>query len=294
MMEQNKTGSTITYHFTALLAVVIWGSTYISTKILLKTFHPIEISLFRFIIGYIFLLIIRPGFDFKISFKKDKYFILSGFLGMFLYYFVENLATKYTYASNVSLIVSCIPILTSILAHIINKDERFKRKLIIGFVLSLSGIILVILSKGKLLGLSFGGDLLALAAAVAFSFYNVVIRRINKNIHILDIVRKSIFYGLIFMFITYLINPEKNNPLLVFQVPEIFHLCFLGILASGLCFIMWNNSVKEIGSIKASQYIYLCPIVTGVLSVIILNEPFGILKITGMAIIILGVFISQK
>ena len=284
----------IIYHVAALTAVAVWASTYISTKLLLRIFHPVEISLFRFVIAYIFLLIIKPGFDFRISFKRDKYFILAGFFCMFLYYFLENLATKYTYASNVSLIVSCIPILTSILAHFVNRDERLKNKIIIGFILSLTGIVLVILSKGEIIKFSFGGDILAFGAAVTFSIYNIIIRRISKDIHILDIVRKSIFYGLIFMFIAYLINPEKHSLLLIVQIPEILHLLFLGIFASGLCFIMWNKSVKEIGSIKASQYIYLCPIITVILSVIILHEPLSILKITGMAVILLGVFISQK
>ena len=282
------------YHFAALITIIIWSSTYISTKILLKSFYPIEISLFRFIIGYIFLLIIRPQFDFKISFKRDKYFILAGFLGMFLYYFMENLATKYTYASNVSLIVSSIPIITSILAHLINKDEKINKKLIIAFFFSLTGIVLVVISKGEIIELSFSGDIFALIAAIIFSFYNIVIRRINKEIHVLDIVRKSIFFGLVFIIITYLFKPDKSNLLLVFQIPDLLHLLFLGIFASGLCFILWNKAVKEIGSIKASQYIFLAPILTGVLSVIILNEPFNFIKILGMGIILIGVFYSQR
>ena len=282
------------YHLAALIAIIIWSATYISTKILLKSFYPIEISLFRFTIAYIFLLIIRPKFDFRISIKKDKYFILAGFLGMFLYYFVENLATKYTYASNVALIVSSIPIITSILAHLINKDEKLNKKLIIAFFISLTGMVLVILSTGEIIKFSLGGDILALAAAILFSAYNIVIRRINKEIHVLDIVRKSIFFGLGFILITYLFKPDKSDLLLIFQIPELLHLLFLGIFASGVCFILWNKSIKEIGSIKASQYIYLVPVLTGVMSVIILNEPFSIIKILGMGIILIGVFYSQR
>lgn len=282
------------YHLAALIAIIIWSATYISTKILLKSFYPIEISLFRFTIAYIFLLIIRPKFDFRISIKKDKYFILAGFLGMFLYYFVENLATKYTYASNVALIVSSIPIITSILAHLINKDEKLNKKLIIAFFISLTGMVLVILSTGEIIKFSIGGDILALAAAILFSAYNIVIRRINKEIHVLDIVRKSIFFGLGFILITYLFKPDKSDLLLIFQIPELLHLLFLGIFASGVCFILWNKSIKEIGSIKASQYIYLVPVLTGVMSVIILNEPFSIIKILGMGIILIGVFYSQR
>jgi len=282
------------YHLAALIAIIIWSATYISTKILLKSFYPIEISLFRFTIAYIFLLIIRPKFDFRISIKKDKYFILAGFLGMFLYYFVENLATKYTYASNVALIVSSIPIITSILAHLINKDEKLNKKLIIAFFISLTGMVLVILSTGEIIKFSIGGDILALAAAILFSAYNIVIRRINKEIHVLDIVRKSIFFGLGFILITYLFKPDKSDLLLIFQIPELLHFLFLGIFASGVCFILWNKSIKEIGSIKASQYIYLVPVLTGVMSVIILNEPFSIIKIFGMGIILIGVFYSQR
>ena len=129
--------------------------------------------------------------------------------------------------SNVALIVSCIPIITSILAHLINKDEKLNMKLIIAFVVSLTGIVLVIISKGEIIQLSLVGDILALLAALTFGLYNIIIRRIDKEIHVLDIVRKSVFFGIGFIFITYLFQPDKTNLLLVFQIPGLLHLLFL-------------------------------------------------------------------
>ena len=94
-MENKKTFG----HLAALLTIVIWGTTYISTKILLVDFKPVEILFFRFVMGFVILIAISPKQLKTKSRKEELTFILAGLCGICLYYLLENIALTYTLAS---------------------------------------------------------------------------------------------------------------------------------------------------------------------------------------------------
>lgn len=277
------------YHLAALLTVTIWSITYISSKVVLEILSPVQLTLYRFIIGYICLVIIKPPKTFKLDFKLDINIILSGFFGIFLYYIVENSATSMTQASYVSIIVSTIPLITSILAHFINKDEKFNFTQIITFILAFSGVAIIILEGTKLESGMPLGNLLALLGAVIFSFYNIFLKRISPDIHPLTKARKINFYGLFFIIIFFLLTPDKTVPSELFQLKYILNVIFLGVVASSLCILLWGYSITGIGAIKTSKYIYLAPIITGIASNLILKESLTFLKLLGMGLIIAGI-----
>ena len=81
----------------------------------------------------------------------------------------------------------------------------------------------------------------------------------------------------------------------VFKKPEIIlNFLFLGVGASALGFFLWNLSTKWIGAIKTSVYIYVSPVVTVVLSVVILHEKMTVVSAAGAILILLGLIVSQK
>ncbi len=276
------------YHLSAFITITIWSLTYISTKVLLGVLSPLEISLYRFLIGYICLVIMKPPRTFKINIKEDLNIILSGLFGIFLYYLVENTATKLTQASHVAIIVSTIPIITSILAHYINRDEKFKLTQIITFILAFSGIAMIIFEGSSMdSGLPLG-NILALIAAIIFSFYNIFLRRISPGLHPLTKARKINFYGLLFIIILFIFTPEKTDIRVLFQMKYVINILFLVFSASGLCILLWGYSITGLGAVKTSNYIYLAPLITGVASYFMLNEDFTLFKILGMLLILLG------
>lgn len=88
-------------HALAIFTIFIWGTTFISTKILLQAFQPVEILFFRFVMGFILLWIMNPHrLPFK-SWKQELTFAAAGLTGMTLYYLMENIALTYSQASNV-------------------------------------------------------------------------------------------------------------------------------------------------------------------------------------------------
>ena len=91
-------------HLFALVTILLWGTTFISTKVLLRSFTPIEILFFRFIMGLIVLFLIYP-YRLKVTDKKQEWiFAGAGLSGITLYYLFENIALVYAPASNVELL----------------------------------------------------------------------------------------------------------------------------------------------------------------------------------------------
>lgn len=103
-------------HLAALLTILIWGTTFISTKVLLRSFSPVEILFIRFTIGYLSLLAFFPKFLPFRNLRHELYCAGAGLSGVTLYFLVENIALTHTLASNVGIMVSAAPLFTALLA----------------------------------------------------------------------------------------------------------------------------------------------------------------------------------
>ena len=113
-----------TGHIAAFITILIWGTTFISTKVLLRTFTPIEILFVRFLIGYLALWLVRPKRLAPAARKEEWYFAAAGLCGITLYYLCENVALTFTLASNVGVIISIAPFFTALFGCIFLKDKR--------------------------------------------------------------------------------------------------------------------------------------------------------------------------
>lgn len=278
----------------ALITVVIWAATFISSKILLNTFTPLEVMFYRFVIAYFILLIIHPKFHKIDSLKEEMMFLLSGIAGGSLYFLTENSAVKISQVSNVGLIVATAPIITALLAHFFTKNEKLNKNLFIGFLIAISGVILVMFNGNFMLKLNPIGDILALCAAVSWSVYSIVTKKLGSKYNPLYLTRKIFFYALLTM-IPFLFTSEFNfdiSKLLTFEVMS--NLLFLGIVASSLCYVMWNFTVNKLGVVKTNNYIYLIPAITLILSVTILHEKITLYSGIGALLIFLGVYVSEN
>lgn len=280
-------------HLLAGAAIFIWGTTFVSTKILLKYLTPEEILLFRFLLAFLILIILFPKKIKAVSFKEEFLFILLGLTGISLYFWTENIALKYTYASNVGLISSSIPIFTAVIAHAATKDEKFTVNLFFGFIVSMTGIFIIIYN-GRMLKLSPAGDFLALTSAVLFSFYSVLLRKVSNRYNPFILTRKIFFYGVLSMIPIGLSANINLVKLYKFNIAIYGNLIFLALLASVLCFIMWNKSVMIIGSVKATNYIYFVPVITMITSAIFIEEKITALMIIGGVLIFIGIYITSR
>ncbi|MEK4491854.1 MULTISPECIES: DMT family transporter [Paenibacillus] len=291
-MNQRKIN---TGHLLALLTILIWGTTFISTKILLKDFTPVEILFFRFLIGYFVLLLIYSRPIRTTSFKEELLFISAGLCGVTLYFLIENIALVYTLASNVGVIVSIAPFFTAVIAHFFLEEEKFRRQFIIGFLIALAGIILIGLNGSFLLQLNPIGDLLALLAPVVWAIYSVLMRKISVlKVHTIGATRRVFFYGLLFMLPALFLFDFQLGPSRFKEISNVAHLLFLGLGASALCFLTWNKAVGILGAVKTSVYIYIVPVITVAASALVLNVKITWAILTGTFLTLIGSYISER
>ena len=282
-------------HVLTLMTIIIWGTTFVSTKVLLEAFTPIEILFFRFTLGYLSLWAIYPRKGTYGTLRQELLFAAAGLCGVTLYFLLENIALTYTFASNVGVIISIAPFFTAFLANWLLDGEPLRKRFFVGFAAALTGIILIGLNGNFVLKLNPVGDILATLAAVVWACYSILMKKIGAfRMNMVFCTRKVFFYGLVTMLPFFAVTPW-TFPLSGLLRPEIWgNLLFLGVVASFLCFALWSLSIKKLGALKASNYVYLNPVTTVVASALVLNEPMTWMAGVGSAMILTGVFLANK
>ncbi len=288
-------GSNMMYHVGALIAVTAWGGSFICTKVLLNSgLSAVEIYLCRFLLAYIFTLLICPRPFLSRSVRDELLFFLCGVCGGSVYFIAENVAVEYTLVSNVSLIVTLSPLLTTIIVAVMYKSERISKGVVIGSLIALGGVACVIFNSSMNLEVNPIGDLLSLLAAICWAVYSVILRPLTSTYSTWFITRKTFFYGLVTALPFLLLDKTHMSFSMLFS-PEVFgNLLFLGLFASLVSYLLWGSAVKHLGAVKTGNYLYFCPIVTLILSAWLLSEKVSIVGYIGCALILGGVIASEK
>ena len=289
-MSDNDTGkiSPIAY-ITAFAIVVIWGCTFVQTKLLINAgLRPDEIFLYRFLLAYILILPLAGKRLFLDNWKDELLALLLGLSGGSLYFVTENYALAYGYCYNVSLIVCLTPLITALMVGWIYPAERLNRKGLYGSLLAMLGMALVVFNGNFILKLSPLGDALALAACLCWASYSLIIKNLQAKYGSMLITRKVFAYGLLTIIPLLLINGINTDALLNGGAVVWGTILALGCVASMLCFLGWNWCLKRIGVVRATNFIYLNPVITMITSVLVLNERVTWMAILGAALILGG------
>ncbi len=285
----------LTGHLTALVTVFIWGTTFISTKVLLRSFSPLEILFLRFLTGFLALWVACPARLKVTDRKQEPYFAAAGLCGVTLYFLLENIALTYTLASNVGVIVSISPFLIALMAHFFLDGEKLRAQFFAGFAVALSGIFLISFNGSAVLQLNPAGDVLSVLAAVTWAIYSVLTRKISRfGYNTIQTTRRAFFYGLVFMLPTLLILDFGPEAAQLLAPVNFLNLLFLGLGASAMCFVTWGMAVRTLGAVKTGVYIYAVPVITVVTSALILHEKITGLAALGTVLTLAGLIISES
>lgn len=281
-------------HIAAFVTILIWGTTFISTKVLLQSFTPIEILFIRFVIGYAALWCVCPRRLTISDRKQEGYFALAGLIGVTLYYLFENIALTYTLASNVGVIISIAPFFTVIFTCLFLHEGRPGLRFFCGFLIAMAGIFLISFDSKTELQLNPLGDILAVAAAVLWAAYSTLMKKITGyGYNTIQTTRRIFFYGIGLMIPVLFMMDFHVELWQFYDMKMLLNLIFLGLGASALCFVTWNFAVKMVGSVKTIIYIYMVPVITAVTSALILHEKMTKAIVGGIALTLLGLFLSE-
>ncbi len=294
------------YHLIAFITICIWGTTFVSTKVLLQTgLTPSGIFVMRFALAYVGMVLVchkrwRCG-----SWRDEALMVLAGVTGGSAYFLTENTALQYALAGNVSLIVCLAPIATVLLALLWNRGkEKPSSRLWWGMAVSLLGVAFVV--SGEPSGTASRpvlGGLLALGSAISWAVYQNIVKPLGDRYGASMLTRKVFGYGLLTIIIYEwgmgLFHSGHGLGLFLKEVQPVMaqpavwsNLLFLGIVASLVCYFVWNKVVENLGSVVSANYIYLNPLTTCIFSAIFLGEHLSSLMVIGGLSILLGVWLA--
>ncbi|MBO6081832.1 MAG: DMT family transporter [Bacteroidales bacterium] len=297
------------YHLLALAVVAVWGVTFVCTKVLITSgMDPAAIFAIRFTLAYagIWLLTFLQKGDKHVwnGWKEEAIFLFLGVTGGSFYFLTENTALAYAPASNVAFLVCVAPVITAILTLIYRKvgHGRFVdglEKIRVGFplvggsLLALVGMA-VVLFDGARFELSLEGDLLAVGAALCWALYSLFMGQMTREYGAIYASRKVFFYGLLTILPFLGSCLDSFSPTVLGQ-PQVWgNLLFLGLVASLICFVVWNLVMSRLGNVTSTNYVYLNPVFTLISAMIFLGERMTPLAALGSAAILAGVILAGK
>lgn len=291
----NTAQGTGRYHLLAILTVAVWGTTFISTKILIENgLSPQEIFLLRFVIAYMGIWLLSPRKLLADSWKDELWFLLAGLTGGTLYFLTENTALSLTQTTNVAFIICTTPLLTTGLSLLLYRQEKAGKELLAGSLVALAGVGMLIFNGSFVLKLSPLGDVLTLCAGVSWAVYSLIIRRLSGRYPSVFITRKVFFYGILTVLPVFAVHPFSFPAEGFLRSAVWMNLLFLSVLASLACFVAWNVVLKRLGTIQSSNYLYLNPLFTTVAAHLFLQEQLTVYAVVGVLLVLGGVFVAAR
>jgi len=279
-------------------AVVVWGASFIATKVALRDVQPITIVWLRFAMGVVILgvaVALRGQFA-LIPMREVGYFSALGFLGVTFHQWLQSNGLVTAQATTTAWIVATTPIFIALLAWLF-LQERLGWKRAIGIGLAALGVLLVV-TRGDWRALSTGnigtpGDLLILLSAPNWAVFSVLSRRGLKS----HPSARMMFYvmGIGWLFISVLFFAEAGlTELSQLTLDGWLGVGFLGIACSGLAYIFWYDALQIVPASQVGVFLYLEPLVAVIVAAMILEESFGLVAMLGGAIILLGVWLVNR
>ena len=282
----------------AIFAVVVWGASFIATKVALEEVSPVTIVWLRFAIGVIILgLAVFLRKQFTLPGRNEwSYFALLGFLGITFHQWLQSNGLRTSEAGTTAWIVSTTPVFMALLGWLALKENLGWRRTA-GIALAFAGVLLVS-SKGNLASISVGrfgapGDVLILVSAVNWAVFSILSRR-GLQRHPASLM---MFYvmALGWVFISVLFFAGKGFG----DVSNLTGrgwagILFLGIFCSGLAYIAWYDALKALSTAQTGVFLYIEPLVAVVVAAIVLGEQVTLLSLLGGAVILFGVWLVNR
>lgn len=294
-IKDYKGKSLIWAHIGALVCIMMWGISFVSTRVLLDHgMQPVEIYIDRFTIAYFLTLLISHSHFRSHSWRDEGLLCLCGVLSGSIYFLAENFALQYTLVSNVSLLTSMSPLLTAMLVGLLYKSDRPGKGMLIGSSVAFFGVACTIFNSSFSLEIKPLGDILALMAAFSWAIYSLILKKLDANYDVWFISRKTFFYGVLTSLPFLLVEPPKYSIGNILEcTPVLANLLFLGVGASLIAYLLWAATVKKMGAVKANNYMYLQPVFTMIFAVIVLNEVVSWIGYMGCALILIGLWLGD-
>lgn len=283
-----------TAYIAVILAMIFWSYTFIWYKVIYEFYNPITVVFFRLIISSIFLFVLMYPLKKLQKIKKGdfKYFVLVAIFNPFFYFIGESYGIKLVSTSLAAVIIATIPLFTSFTSSYF-LHEKITKINILGIAFSIFGVGMVIFYKAENIGVSYMGIAMLFFAVAASIGYSMVIKKLSEKYNSISIVTYHNFIGIFLFAPLFFIIDFPEFKAAGFSSEAWIPLLELAIFGSSFAFIFFTFSIQRIGIGKANAFTNLIPVITAIIAYFVLDEILNVNKITGISLVIGGLFLSQ-
>lgn len=279
----------------AFITALVWGSTFVASKQVLDAcVSPITLMTMRFALAYVLLLSLNRE---RLQFERNKTelkIFLTGVCGGSVYFLLEYMALQRTTAVNVGLICATVPVISAAIELVLRRELPSLR-FVAGSLVAFFGVLLLVTDGKLLIDIFPTGDLLAMACAVMWAIYSVVLGRIGKSLKEVVVERRMMFYSLITILpIAIMMFDSGELEAMTSSARVIGAIFYLGAIASAGCLWLWNVSVNKIGVVRTNNFLYLLPVVSLITSALLMQGEVTGITICATALIVAGIVVADR
>ena len=282
----------------ATFAVLVWGASFIATKVALADVSPVTIVWLRFAMGVIILgVAVAARRQFALPARSEwGYFALLGFIGITFHQWLQSNGLITAQAATTAWIVSTTPVFMAILGWLVLREGLSGLK-IGGILLAAAGVLLVV-TRGDLASVTAGrlgtpGDFLILISAPNWAVFSVLSRRGLKTHPAARMMFFVMTLGWIFTSALLIAGPGLSEVTRLTSRGWI-GVGFLGVFCSGLAYIAWYDALQALQASQVGVFLYIEPLVAVVVAAIVLGEAITLASMLGGGIILLGIYLVNR
>jgi drug/metabolite transporter (DMT)-like permease len=279
-------------------SVVVWGASFIATKIALREISPVTVVWLRFGIGVLILGLANLGRkQLALPNRSDVgYFALLGFIGITFHQWLQSTGLVTAQASTTAWIVATTPVFMALLGWSFLR-ERLDPYQVFGIAIAAIGVILVV-SEGDLASLGVGefgtpGDILILISAANWAVFSALSRRGLGKYPANWMLLYVMGFGWLFTSVLFFAGPGFSE-IGQLSLSGWLGILFLGVACSGLAYIFWYDALKAVPASQVGSFLYLEPLVAVIVAALLINEPVFWVSIIGGGTILLGVWLVNR
>ena len=276
-----------------IILALIWASAFFNIKIATYSFGPVTIAFLRVFFGAIPVLLLCYYKDIKIeAFSKDwHWFALIGFINLVAPFFLIAYGIKSVQSNLAAILMSTTPLSSTVLGHFYTKNEKFNFVKTFGILIGFSGILYLFSDNLLIDKNNFTSALLILLGSTCYVIGGVLTLKISKKRN--ENVTSSILIWATIILIPLVIlmeQPWKVAP----RIDSIISVIYLGLVSTGLAWLLRFRILVTNGLIFQSQVSYLIPIFGTILSYIFLKELITTKVLISLIAVLIGIYFVKK
>lgn len=280
--------------FSLVMAMLLWGSSFVAMKIALQGYHPMQVVFGRMLIASLCFVIFIPSFR-KLNWRRRdiKYLLTMAICEPCFYFLLEARALELTSASQAGMVAAIMPLLVAVMAWALLK-EQIQRQTMIGFAVAIAGVCWLSLagdSSDNAPNPLFG-NFLEFLAMVCAAGYTIALKHLTSNYPPLFLTAFQAFIGSLFFF-PFLLHPNIGWPLSWEPIPALA-VIYLGIAISCLAYLCYNYGVSRIPANRAGAFINLVPVFAVIMGMVIMGDKLNLYQLFACALVFFGVWLSSR